>query len=88
MPTVAWFYGIAIRMYFRDHPPPHFHAVYAEHEANVSIETGEVIEGALPKTAARLVRDWTLARQDQLRENWRRARAGEPMERIAGLDAD
>jgi uncharacterized protein DUF4160 len=35
MPTISWFYGIAIRMYFVDHPPPHFHAVYGEHEANV-----------------------------------------------------
>jgi hypothetical protein len=57
-------------------------------EANVSIETGEVIEGALPRAAARLVKEWTLARQAQLRENWRRARAGEQPERIAGLDAD
>jgi hypothetical protein len=45
MPTIAWFYGIAIRMYFLDHPPPHFQAVYGEHEANVAIATGEVIEG-------------------------------------------
>jgi hypothetical protein len=74
MPTIAWFYGIAIRMYVKDHPPPHFQAVYAEYEANVSIETGEVIEGALPRAAARLVKEWTLARQPQLRENWRRAR--------------
>jgi hypothetical protein len=63
-------------------------AVYGEHEANVSIETGEVIEGALPKAAARLVKEWTSARQQQLRENWRRARAGEQPERIAGLDVD
>ena len=41
MPTIAWFYGIAIRMYVRDHPPPHFEAVYAEFEANVSIASGE-----------------------------------------------
>jgi len=50
MPTIAWFYGIAIRMYVRDYPPPHFQAVYAEYEANVSID--EVIQGALPRTAA------------------------------------
>ena len=75
-------------MYVRDHPPPHFHAVYGEYEANVSIETGEVIDGALPKAAARLVEEWTLARQQQLSENWRRARAGEQPERIAGLDVD
>ena len=37
MPTIAWFYGIAIRMYFKDHPPPHFEAVYGEFEANVAI---------------------------------------------------
>jgi hypothetical protein len=88
MPTIAFFYGIAIRMYVRDHSPPHFHAVYAEYEANVSIDTGEVIEGALPRSAARLVKEWTLARNDQLRENWRLARAGEQPQRIAGLDAD
>jgi hypothetical protein len=52
MPMIAWFYGIATRMYFLDHPPPHFQAVYGEHEANVSIATGEVIEGRLPPTAS------------------------------------
>jgi hypothetical protein len=88
MPTISWFYGIAIRMYVRDHPPPHFQAVYAEYEANVSIDTGEVIEGELPRAAARLVKEWALARQQLLRDNWRRVCAGERPERIAGLDAD
>ena len=88
MPTIAYFYGIAIRKYGRDHAPPHFHAIYGEHEANVSIETGEVIEGALPKGAQRLVKDWALLHQGELRNNWRRARAGELPERIVGLDAD
>jgi hypothetical protein len=37
MPTVAYFYGIAIRMFFVEHPPPHFFASYSGHEANVSI---------------------------------------------------
>jgi hypothetical protein len=41
---------------FFDHPPPHFFAAYSGHEANVSIETGEVIEGHLPTNAARLVK--------------------------------
>ena len=56
MPTIAYFYGIAIRMFFVDHPPPHFFAAYSGHEANVLIETGEVIEGHLPANAARLVK--------------------------------
>jgi uncharacterized protein DUF4160 len=88
MPTISWFYGIAIRMYFFDHPPPHFHAVYGEHEANVAIATGEVIEGRLPGAAARLVKQWTLTHQAELLANWERARAKLSLERIAGLDAD
>lgn len=88
MPTISFFFGIAIRMYIRDHPPPHIHAVYAEHEAHIAIDTGDVIQGSLPRHAARLVKRWTLARREQLCDNWERARRGEPLERIAGLDAD
>ena len=88
MPTISWFYGIAIRMYFVDHPPPHFQAVYGEHEANVLIASDDVIAGKLPATAARLVKQWTLAHQQELQANWDRARAKMAMERIAGLDAD
>jgi hypothetical protein len=88
MPTISWFYGIAIRMYFLDHPPPHFQAVYGEYEANVAIATGDVLSGSLPRTAARLVKQWTLAHQAELQENWKRARAKLALERIAGLDDD
>jgi Domain of unknown function (DUF4160) len=80
--------GIAIRMYLLDHPPPRFQAVYGEHEANVEIATGEVIEGYLPLTAARLVKQWAIVRQAELRANWDRARAKIALERIVGLDAD
>jgi Domain of unknown function (DUF4160) len=88
MPTIAYFYGIAIRMFFADHPPPHFFATYSGHEANVSIATGEVIEGHLPANAARLVKQWALAHRGELEDNWRRARAKTPLVRIAGLDDD
>jgi hypothetical protein len=44
-------------MYYRDHPPPHFHALYAGSEAKFDIYTLEVIEGVLPPRAARLVRE-------------------------------
>ncbi len=88
MPTVSFFYGIAVRMYLRDHPPPHFHAVYQQFEANVSIETGEIIEGRLPVAARRMVKDWALLRRDALLQNWQNARQGLPMRKIAGLDDD
>jgi hypothetical protein len=88
LPTICIFYGIVIRMYFRDHDPPHFHATYGEHEALVSIQGAVILNGKLPAHTARLVKDWAMARQAQLRDNWQRARAGEPLEKIAGLDVD
>ena len=88
MPTIAWFYGIAIQMFYNDHSPPHVHARYGEAKAIVRISDGEIIAGELPPLAAKLVRDWTLARRAELEDNWARARAHQPLERLAGPDAD
>lgn len=87
MPTISLFYGIVIRMYFRDHAPPHFHAIYAEHEAQIDIATGNVIEGTLPRVARRLVKEWCDLHRDELAANWDRGVEGEQFERIPGLDA-
>jgi hypothetical protein len=86
MPTIAWFYGIAIQMYYNDHNPPHFHARYGRARAIVRISDGEVITGDLPRTAKRLLREWTLARRGELERNWECGRTSKPMERIAGPD--
>jgi hypothetical protein len=88
MPTIAYFYGIAIQMFYNDHQPPHFHARYGDAKAIVRIADGALISGELPLTAARIVREWTLARRAELEENWRRARAREELERVAGPDAE
>jgi hypothetical protein len=88
MPTIAYFYGIAIQMFYNDHSPPHLHARYGRARAIVRLADGEIISGELPPTAARIVREWTLARRAELEENWRRARAHEALERVAGPDAD
>jgi hypothetical protein len=88
MPIVSLFFGIVIRMYFDDHPPPHFHAAYQGFEAFVRIEDGEVIHGSLPKKAARIVRTWALDHRDELMANWARGEALLPMEMIVGADAD
>jgi len=51
MPTISEFFGILIRMYWDDHPPPHFHAIYGEHESQYNIATLDVIHGKLPRRA-------------------------------------
>ena len=48
MPTISVFYGIVIQMFWRDHVPPHFHALYAEHEALIDLRDLGVIRGSLP----------------------------------------
>ncbi len=74
MPTISSFYGIVIRMYFSDHAPPHFHAVYAGEEAVVAISTGDVLRGELPERAMRLVREWMAVHREELGANWDRLR--------------
>lgn len=43
MPTLSTFYGIVIQMFWADHAPPHFHALYAEHEAIIDIRDPRVL---------------------------------------------
>jgi hypothetical protein len=70
MPTISSFYGILIQMFWRDHAPPHFHALYAEHEAQIDICTLEVIEGDLPRRALALVLEWAMEHRSELMEDW------------------
>jgi hypothetical protein len=88
MPIISTFFGIIIRMYFDDHPPPHFHASYQGFEAFVGISDGEVIHGSLPRKAARIVKQWALDHNAELVANWQRGAELLPMELIVGADAD
>jgi hypothetical protein len=85
MPRISEFYGIAIYMYYRDHAPPHFHAIYGEFDAEVSISTSEIVEGELPRKARSLVHEWADAHRDELERDWELARAGRPLEPIEPL---
>ncbi len=71
MPTISVFYGIVIQMYWHEHVPPHFHALYAEPEALIDIRTLEVIRGHLPKRALALVLEWASEHRAELLEDWR-----------------
>ncbi|MBI4729036.1 MAG: DUF4160 domain-containing protein [Acidobacteria bacterium] len=85
MPRISAFYGIVISMYFNDHAPPHFHAIYGEREAKLSIETSEILEGSLPRRAGGLVREWASLHSGELARNWARARDGFPLDAIEPL---
>jgi hypothetical protein len=86
LPTIAIFFGVTVQMYWRDHPPPHIHVFYGGAEALVAIATGEVIGGALPPGAARMIRERVADRREALLANWERARLREPLEQVPGAD--
>ena len=73
MPELSRFYGIIIRIHFREHPPAHFHAVYSGHEALVDIESLDILGGSLPTSEQRLLLQWASLHQAELREAWARA---------------
>ena len=86
MPVISTFFGIVIRMFYREHGVPHFHAEYQGQQATFTVN-GEVLAGTISsRTALRLVKEWSLAHQAELEANWGRAREGDPLERIAPLD--
>lgn len=85
MPRLSEFYGIVIYMYFTDHQPPHFHAIYGEHEALVSIADGNFLRGELPRTARRLVHEWLELHRPELATNWDRAQIPEALQPVEPL---
>jgi hypothetical protein len=71
VPTISVFYGILIQMFWGDHPPPHFHALYAEYEVLIDIHTLEVIRGSMPRRALALVLEWAFQHRAELLEDWK-----------------
>jgi hypothetical protein len=86
MPNISYFYGIIIRIYFREHPPPHFHALYGEYVAQIDISTGRVIEGGLPRRALALVRKWRKLHITELMEDWKLAQERKRPKKIEPLE--
>jgi len=85
MPRVSYFYGIAIYMYYREHLPPHFHAIYGEHEALVGIETLAILEGRMPARALGLIIEWASLHQPDLRRAWQQALTHQLIDPIESL---
>ena len=86
MPVISTFFGIVIRMFYREHGVPHFHAEYQGQQATFTFD-GEPLAGTLhSRTALRLIKEWSLAHRVELEANWSRVKAGEPLERVAPLD--
>ena len=86
MPTISQFFGIVIQMFWREHAPPHFHALYGEHEALIDIRTLEVIAGSLPKRALNMAIEWATEHRQELTEDWELCQARQQPKKIPPLE--
>jgi hypothetical protein len=89
MPIIAMFYGIIIRMFYRDnqqHHLPHVHAEYQGQVAVFSIPEGTLLDGEIPTTKQKLVVAWIEIHKDELIADWNLAVLGEKVFRVKGLE--
>ena len=82
MPTVAIIDGVKIQFFAREHPPAHFHAVFAEHRAQIDIATLRVLKGRLPRAKLRFVISWAETRREALEQAWEAVLAKRNPEKI------
>jgi hypothetical protein len=85
MPEISRFLGIVIRMYRDAHPPPHFHAIYGEFSAQISIHSPAIIRGQLPPRVLGFVTEWAVLHEAELQRNWQAAQTDGRVEKIAPL---
>ncbi|GAB2561722.1 DUF4160 domain-containing protein [Spirosoma areae] len=74
------FYGLIISLYYLDnkqHHLPHIHVRYGEMEAVFGIESGELLEGKLPKGKIKLVEAWIEIHRENLMADWQLAISGQ-----------
>jgi hypothetical protein len=86
VPELSRFYGIIIRMFYGDHPPPHFHAVYQGEEIKVNVNTLEIIEGSMSRRAQSLVLEWAMLHRAELRRAWDLASTNQEPSKIPPLE--
>jgi len=73
-------------MYFGDHNPPHFHAIYQDSTAEYDINTLKVIRGELPSRAHALVLEWASLHRNELFEDWLFATERKEIKKIEPLN--
>jgi len=86
MPIISVFFGIVVRMFYKEHEPGHFHAEHQGQQGKVDF-SGEMTVGHIQsRTALRLVREWMLLHQAELQANLEQMKAGRALSRIAPLE--
>jgi len=86
MPTISTFFGIVIRKFYQDHPPPHFHAEYLGQQGKFGFDGVMTVGNIRSRTALGLIREWAELHRAELEANWEKAVARTPLDRTAPLE--
>jgi len=86
VPIISTFFGIVIRMFYREHEPAHFHAEYQGQQGTFDLAGVPLSGGIRSRTARRLIQQWATLHRSELESNWRRMKGGEALERIEPLE--
>jgi hypothetical protein len=79
MPSISRFFGVIIYIYTEPrerHNRPHFHARYQEYEAVFAINEFELLAGKVPTRQLKMIKEWALIHNTELKEAWSRAQDG------------
>ncbi|HZR82293.1 MAG TPA: DUF4160 domain-containing protein [Candidatus Binatia bacterium] len=85
MPEISRFLGIVVAMFCSDHAPPHFTRGTAITRSPCGSTMGAV-DGDFPRRALGLLLEWYALHREELRDNWERARARSPLQKIEPLE--
>jgi hypothetical protein len=86
MPIISVFFGIIVRMYYKEHEPAHFHAEYQNQQGKFDFSGEMMIGNIQSRTALRLIKEWAAAHTTELQSNWEQMKAGRPLHGIAPLE--
>jgi hypothetical protein len=73
-------------MYFVDHAPPHFHAVYGEHELVIGLDPLAIMVGHAPRRVRGMVLEWAQQHAAELAADWELCQRSLPPRPIAPLE--
>jgi len=72
-------------MFYQDHAPAHFHAIYGDYQITVTIESG-IVSGEFPKRALSHVLEWLELHKKELLEDWELAKQRQPLNKVKPLE--
>ena len=88
MPVISMFYGIIVRMFYKDnkqHKLPHIHVEFQDYAAVISIPEAKILAGKFPKDKLKLMTAWTEIHKDELMADWKLAVEGNAVFKIDAL---